>query len=324
MVCKYLVGFIHPRASTGYSVLRPHRVDFNRRWNISSAPDSPEEAFKKFKQRVITVFQNISHIYYDNDGYENKLQTTVDHIVTEESIFNFYQNHCIDQKYDYNIDQKTTIINRLKNENNEEEFYRLIEIILFLDISDFEDSSYINYGCILVNKNEIKNTLIKKIKEAIEISDVNVTITENPQGDILLYPKGEKKLDDTLVNQTLTFLNPKSNKHFEEALKLYQKNNPIKSAESLRRCLEEFLRHKLENKKGLEQNIKTLQTNIKGKSDPEVRNIIFQTFNYLDKYFNENSKHKDGNIDEPENEFLIYQTGLLMRYINASLGNKPK
>ena len=26
MVCKYLVGFIHPRASTGYSVLRPHRL----------------------------------------------------------------------------------------------------------------------------------------------------------------------------------------------------------------------------------------------------------------------------------------------------------
>lgn len=301
---------------------KKHRADFNRRFNISSTSDSPEEAFKKFKQRIITVFQNISHIYYDN-GYENKLQTTVDHIVTEESVFNFYQNYCIDQKYDYdyNIDQKTTIINRLKNEKNEKEFYRLIEIILFLDISDFEDNTYGNV--ILVSKNEIKNTLIKNIKEAIKMSDVNVAITKNSQGGIILYPKGEKKLDDTLVNQTLTFLNPESNKHFEEALKLYQKNNPVKSAESLRRCLEEFLRHQLENKKGFEQNIKTLQTNIKGKSDPKVRNIIFQTFNCLDQYFNENSKHKDGNIDEPENEFLIYQTGLLMRYINSSLKNKP-
>ena len=46
------------------------------------------------------------------------------------------------------------------------------------------------------------------------------------------------------------------------------------------------------------------------------RNIIFGTFNYLDKYFNENSKHGDGNINEPENEFLIYQVGLFMRYID--------
>ena len=50
-------------------------------------------------------------------------------------------------------------------------------------------------------------------------------------------------------------------------------------------------------------------------NQPEIRNIIFQTFNYLDEYFNKNSKHGN-NVKEPENEFLIYQTGLLMRYIN--------
>ena len=271
---------------------KEHKKDFNRRFNISSTLDSPEEAFKKFKQRILNIFQTVK--LEDDFSYLEG----IDKILTEESVFNFCQ-YC-------SISPNISIINYLINENNEIRFYQLIEIILSLVIK----------GAIFDNE-KVEKYLIKKIKEAIEMSDVNVAMTKNPQGDIILYPKGEKELDDTLVNQTLTFLNPESNKHFEEALKLYQKNNSVKSTESLRRCLEEFLRYKLENKKGLEQNIKTLQKNIKAKSDPKIRNIIFQTFKHLDQYFNENSKHKDGDIDEPENEFLIYQTGLLMRYIKT-------
>lgn len=53
--------------------------------------------------------------------------------------------------------------------------------------------------------------------------------------------------------------------------------------------------------------------------DPQVRNVIFQVFSYLDQYFNENSKHKDGDIDSAENEYLIYQIGLLMRYLDKAI-----
>lgn len=266
--------------------LKEHRADFSRRWNISSTPDSPQEAFTKFKQRILNIFQSVTL----EDDY--LCPEGIDYIITKESAFHFCQYCC--------IDQKIKIIDHLQNENNEIKFYRLIEVILSLETEWAE---------------RVEKLIVEKIKEAIVMSDVNVAITQNSQGNILLYPKGEKELDNTLVNQTLNFLNPESNKHFEDALKFYQNKNSIKSAESLRRSLEEFLRYKLENKKGLEQNIKTLQKEIKGESDSEVRKIIFQTFNYLDKYFNENSKHQDGNIDEPENEFLIYQTGLLIRYI---------
>ena len=47
----------------------------------------------------------------------------------------------------------------------------------------------------------------------------------------------------------------------------------------------------------------------------EIRNIM----SLLDKFFNENTKHKDGNIQEPENEMLIYQISLIMRYLNKIL-----
>ena len=92
----------------------------------------------------------------------------------------------------------------------------------------------------------------------------------------------------------------------------------------MRRSIEEFLRYRLENKTGLKENINVLQKELKNNSNPEVRNIIFQTFNYLDKYFNEHSKHGDGNINASENEFLIYQSGLLLRYINKVIPKAKK
>ena len=299
---------------------KEHRKDFNKRWNIITT-ESYEEAFKKFKQRILNIMES----------------KDIDHIVTKESIFKFCQYYGIQEVYRGN--RNVTVTDRLHSERNEKECYRLIEVIFSLSIRNLKTSDlWINFK--------------KKIIKAIEISDVNVAVAENTEENIILYPKGEKKLDEELVDQVLSFLNAKSNKHFEEALKFYQDKKPIKSAESLRRALEEFLRYKLQNEKGLAQNITELSNNQKsdqtkaGQKDnssfnnndpqgdkldknlqsiqqrlkaqgvsPEIRNIITQTFSYMDKYFNEHSKHKDGNINEAENEFLIYQTGLLMRYI---------
>ena len=198
---------------------------------------------------------------------------------------------------DYPFDVDVTVTDRITYEENEIEFYRLIEVILLL-LQGYKVSDY-----------------IRKVEEAVEISDVNCAIKAY-ENKVILYPKGEEKLDEELVNYVLSFLDESSNKHFEDALKFYQSKNWVKSAESLRRSLEEFLRFKLKNKKGLKENIGNLEKKLKDeKNSSKIRNIIFQVFNYLDSYFNENSKHNDGKIDEVENEFLIYQVSLLMRYI---------
>ena len=277
---------------------KEHNKDFNRRWNIPSSEVTPEEAFNKFKQRILNIFNSVKIRFG-----QSLWLIGIDSIITDESALDFCQSYSISEKLDSSC-RKITIIDRLINENDEKEFYRLIERVVFLKIKKG-----------WVRDREVKQFLIKKVKEAVEISDINVAVKES-NGGIMLYPKGEEKLDEELVNKSLSFLNKESNKHFEEALKLYQKKEPIKSAESLRRSLEEFLRYKLKNTAGLKNNISTLQKNLKNNSASETRNIIVQVFNYLDKYFNEHSKHGDGNINEPENEFLIYQTGLLMRYIN--------
>ena len=274
-----------------YMNFKEHRKDFNKRWNITSSETS-EEAFYKFKQRILNAFRQI----------ENQL--------TRESVTKFCQYYAIEEKWKSISSTRLSknIINQLEKENTLIEIYRAIEIILSLKFQSYTDhNSYreLNY----------RSKIIENVKEAIEISDVDVAIVKS-HNSITLYPKGEKKLDEELVNKTLSFLNKKSNKHFEEALKFYQSKKTVKSAESLRRSLEEFLRYKLENRKGLSENIKILQKNLKeNNSTSETRNIIFTVFNQLDKHFNEHSKHGDS-VNEPENEFLIYQTGLLMRYIN--------
>lgn len=276
--------------------LKSKMEKFNKRWNITSS-DSYEESFKKFKTRILNIFVDI------------------DRHVTDGSIVAFCQYYGIkeiwhSQPYG-DRSWSTNVIDRLEAEENEKEFYRLIELIFFLDITSTVgyDRSY-TYS---------KNILLREVMNAVELSDVNVAITVSNE-EVILYPRGEKELDEELVNRTLSFLNDQSNEHFEHALKFYQAKNPIKSAESLRRSLEEFLRFKLKNSKGLDANIAELQKKLKSdQRDLQVRNVIFQTFSYFDQYFNENSKHKDGDINYAENEFIIYQTGLLMRYLDQTI-----
>lgn len=266
---------------------------FNQRWNIKEK-ESYEESFNKFKTRILNIFEDI------------------DHKVADESISLFCQIFGIKEEWEYGtMDNRYSenIINYLEQEENEIEFYKILEFIFALDIH-----SSMGYRHEIIYS---KETIYRDVCRAIEFSNINLTTTQTKNGEIIFYPKGEKFLDNVIVNNTLSFLNKESSEHFEQSLKYYQSKKSVKSAESLRRANEEFLRHKLKNNKGLQVNIIELQKKLKDDNrDSQVKNIIFQTFSYLDQYFNENSKHNDGDIDNAENEFLIYQTALLMRYIN--------
>lgn len=269
--------------------------EFNKRWDIID-DSTYEEEFKKFKTRIINIFADI-------DTY-----------VKKEGVSLFCNIMGI--KKEWYAGHSSNIITALQIESNEKRFYRILQIIFYLPIITERDRYYyheITYS---------KNILYEKTRQAIEFSNINLTITRTGE-EIILYPKGEKELDKKLVNEVLNFLNEDSQKHFIDALKFYQtggSKNAVQSAEELRRALEEFLRYKLKNQQGLDKNIPDLQNRLKeDKRDPIIRNIIFQIFSYLNKYFNENSKHKDGDINDIENEFLIYQIGILMRYIHFSL-----
>lgn len=269
---------------------------FNKRWNVSSE-ESYEDAFLKFKTRILNIFSDID-----------------DHL-TKESITEFCQFYGITEIWDssYMGDRSWSknVINRLIGEHDEIEFYKLLEIIFALDIRT--TAGY--HG----GDTYSKNILYRKVKEALKYSSVNLSVAVSDD-EVIFYPKGEEELDVALVNFPLSFLKGSAGEHFVHALKLYEENKYVKSAESIRRALEEYLRLKLQNSKGLDANINEMQKILKSDSaDSQVRNVISVTFRHLDQYFNENSKHNDGDIGEVENEFLIYQAGLLMRYIEKTI-----
>jgi hypothetical protein len=269
--------------------------EFNKRWAIID-DSSYEEEFIKFKKRVLNIFSDI------------------DSHVTKEDIKKFCQILGITLKWEHSYSGSggwsENIINAFIQENDDKRFYRLLQVISFLPIIESFKSYETPYS---------REIIFSQLAEAIEFSNINFAMTVK-NGEIIFHPKGEAILDKLLVDEVISFLNIECQKHFIEALNLYSNFSPknaIKSAESIRRSLEEFLRFKLQNQKGLKENIVELQKRLKiDKRDPFLRNTIFYTFSSLDQYFNENSKHNDGDINKPENEFLIYQIGLLMRYIH--------
>lgn len=269
--------------------------DINNRWKIPS-DESYEEKFIKFKRRILNFLSDI------------------DLHVTEESISLFCNAMGIKEvwhqnAYDYSKWSKN-IINELNNEQEPKKFFRLLEIIFALDIT-----TSFGYGARSIYDRE---NLIQKTKQSLEFSDINVAMKIKDE-DVIFYPSGSKVLDKEIVDKALDFLSGSAHQHFTDALKFYQENSPksrVKSAESLRRTLEEFLKLKLKNQKGLKENISVIGNELKViKANNDIKNLVTKILSTLDQFFNENSKHKDGNIDEPENEYLIYQIGLLMRYI---------
>ena len=264
------------------------RNKFNKRWNVNEDINYEEE-FRLFKSFIVRGFQFIDSFLEYDDLIEfikySKMETDLPIVLEIKA-------------------NRTRYVQAiLESEKKEVLFYRHIEVLFSLDFKQGTKSSYLDI-----------------LKDGMKYYDINL-VSSQVNDEIILFPKGESEFDDKLVNEALIFLNNESQLHFIESLKFYQtKNlrNYIKAAESLRRSLEEFLRYKLKNDKGLDANILELQTIMKkDKRDPIIRkNIIYTTFSFLDSYFNENSKHKDGDIDEAECEYLIYQTGVLMRYIN--------
>lgn len=173
-----------------------------------------------------------------------------------------------------------------------------------------EQLFYLNF-----NDTRFKNSLFMQLKSVFSNSILQIEFIFS-KNHFVVYPSGASFLDEVLVEKTLNFLPDKTHQHFVDALKFYQQNIYIKSCESIRRSLEEYLRHLLDNSQGLKENISTIGRKLKEDHSPsEVRNQISQFLILMDKFFNENSKHHDGPIDDAECEFAIFCAATIMRYL---------
>lgn len=223
---------------------------FNQRWNIDSE-ETPAEAFAKFKTRVL------------NDCSD------IDRNVDDSEVALFCRFLGIMENWHATLRDKwgNHIITSLTQETNEIEFYKILELIFSLRIYSKSSYSGVTYN---------KKILLDRIRQSINFSNINLAVVEAKDGEIIFYPRGEEFLDAQLVNNVLSFLEGKPELHFREALHSYSDKKWIKSAESLRRSIEEYLRMKFSNSAGLQANLIELSKRLKDNNNPaQARNIVF-------------------------------------------------
>ncbi len=141
-------------------------------------------------------------------------------------------------------------------------------------------------------------------------------IEEN--GEYFIFPKGAPELDAALVSEPLEWLKdyPVAHRTFVTALKQYADGIYIRDvADNLRKALEAFLQEFLGNSKNLETNKNEICKYLGGQGVDAGVTGLFQPLINTYKSINDRIvKHNDA-VDEKLLEFLLYQTGVLIRLV---------
>lgn len=275
--------------------IKNSRTGFNRRWAINSSENSELE-FKKFKTRILNAIK----------GVDQKLQSEGIRLFCNVlGIKEAWKSDAYHQKWTKVVENEFSAV------DDEKEFYYRLQLLVDLPFKK------INKAYEIIDH---KAVVLSHIRESVDLSGVNLAMTTDSAGDLIFLPKGEELLDETLVNEPLKFLTGSALEHFKQALVEFQNDKPVRSAEELRRTVEEFLKAILKNDRVLKNNILRVGSTLKSDNRaPQLRNIIQQNLNYLDAFWDDKSKHKDGDINANDNEFIIYQVGLLLRYLHKQL-----
>ena len=136
--------------------------------------------------------------------------------------------------------------------------------------------------------------------------------------EYFVFPKGAAELDDSLVTEPLEWLKnyPNAHKTYVIALRQYADGIYIRDvADNLRKTLETFLQEFLGNAKNLETNKVEICRFLGEQGVDSGISGLFQPLINAYKNINDRiAKHNDA-VDEKLLEFLLYQTGVLIRMV---------
>lgn len=137
-------------------------------------------------------------------------------------------------------------------------------------------------------------------------------------GSYFVFPKGAEELDKALVSEPLEWLKeyPQAHKTYCIALRQYSDGEFIRdTADNLRKALEEFIQEFLGNDKNLENNKNEICKYLGEQGVDAGISGLFQPLINAYKNINDRiAKHHD-KVDEKLLEFLLYQTGVLIRMV---------
>lgn len=164
-----------------------------------------------------------------------------------------------------------------------------------------------------LKKEECKNILCHMLDE----SQIPYEVIQDNDG-YFVFPQGAKEFDDALVSEILLWLRdyPKAQKTYVTALKQYADGIYIRDvADNLRKALETFLQEFLGNEKNLETNKNEICRYLGEEGvDPGVSGLFQPLINAYKNINDRVAKHND-KVDAKLLEFILYQTGILIRMV---------
>ena len=258
---------------------------FNRRWDIQL---DDTDRWNNFKNRFLNLYTSDISKQMEKDG-------------SIDEFFNIIGIHRVINVIDSMILGRHPIYTYFLNAKNIQEFLLGLQVIFWMKTITIE----------------AKKRFFKSIQDAIAITGVQLVIKQT-NTDTLLYPAGAKLLDRKLVDDNLDWLSqhPKSYELFKNALlKTNKKGEEREIVDCLRLSLELLIKDILHNKKSLENQKNELGNYFKSKNvSVELTNLFWTVLDYYSKYQNNNAKHENG-VPSDEVEFILYLTGVLMRFL---------
>jgi hypothetical protein len=162
-----------------------------------------------------------------------------------------------------------------------------------------------------------KSDILNYLKDALDKLNIGYEIIRDQDG-VFVFPKGAEELDSALVSEPLEWLKayPNTHKTYVIALKQYSESIYIRDvADNLRKALESFLQEYLGNTKNLETNKNEICKKLGEKGvDPGVVGLFQPLINSYKNINDRIAKHNDA-VDDKLLEFLLYQTGVLIRMV---------
>ena len=162
-----------------------------------------------------------------------------------------------------------------------------------------------------------KNDVISYFKHTLNEINIPFEVLEDEDG-VFIFPKGATELDDALISEPLEWLKdyPNTYKTYVVALKQYSEGIYIRDvADNLRKTLESFLQEFLSNTKNLESNRNEICKYLGNQGvDPGITGLFQPLINSYKNINDRIAKHNDA-VDSKLLEFLLYQTGVLIRMV---------
>lgn len=279
---------------------------FNARWNIKI---NSQEKFNILKGRLNREIQSVLEEEIYSKDIENEFifvngSLTVPKKASPMSV--------ISQglKSTNLIEEESKVIRKLVDSKTEIDFFRNLQILF--------SSNYLGR--------------VKKEILAINLNDIirssgysNIVFIKKEADRFLVYPAGEKFLDEEIVNKTIEGYKT-AYEIFIDSLEKYSNSENtgvenINIINSLRTSLENYFKEKFKTDTRSIENIATkvvgpylAEKNI----DVNIRTMYINLAKSIEKFNNDNIKHTANlKISKEEVELFIYLTGTLVRFLES-------